>query len=78
MLESKHILWDLNAVIIQTISLVPLNLHTHWREWPALYSGRIGHNKTQTADRAHCADRADRADCATFLFAFLKMWFTYD
>ena len=76
MLESKHILWDLNAVDIQTISLVPLNLHTHRpREWPALYSGCIGHDKTQTADHADCADRAD---CATFLFAFLKMWFTYD
>ena len=73
MLESKHILWDLNAVIMQTISLVPLNLHTHWpRGWPALYSGRIGHDKTQTADHAHCADRAD---CATFLIAFLLLCF---
>ena len=29
MLESKQILWDLNAVVMQTISIVPLNLHTH-------------------------------------------------
>ena len=28
-LESKEILWDLNAVVMSTISAVPLNLHTH-------------------------------------------------
>ena len=49
MLESKKIQWDLNAVVMETISLVPLNLHTHRpRGWSALYSGCIGHDKTQT------------------------------
>ena len=28
-LESKEILWDLNAVVMSTISAVSLNLHTH-------------------------------------------------
>ena len=29
MLESKQILWDLKTVVTYTISVVPLNLHTH-------------------------------------------------
>ena len=68
MLDSEQILWDLNTVFMWTISAVPLNLHTHRQlEWTALCSGCIGHDKTQTADHADCADQAG---CATFMFAF--------
>ena len=76
MLESKQILWDLKTVFTYTISVVPLNLHTHRQlEWTALYSGCIGHDKMQTADHADCADQAGHA---TLMFAFFKLWFIYD
>ena len=75
MLESKEILWDLNAVVMTTISVVPLNLHAHrQRVWTALYSGCVGHDKTQTADHADCADRAG---CVTFMFPFFLNCYLY-